>query len=884
MLNSILVAASILGVSTGFQPSVTHQIPTEDGRVKLSIGLLSAPLSGELSAGAWAWAMGQRASLGLPANSSLRNVQTFGTRFGASVRLQQQVDGVDVYGAQVVVTIDGQRRVTMVSSSVLRFEASVMAWTIDADEALARASKVIPMALLQPSGKPLGGVRREVFPLGAEAHAGYLTMVPTLNPAENWFVAIDATTGDVLWKQNRVFTAAGDGNVYASSPGGLDAGVGAQPTINISLTHADGGSMVMADAGGYLSGTQLIAFNCCPNENCNSSPDAGPKRATGMMAVMGFNVTYDVPLCDRLQRANNLVLIHDAGSYVYAPLDPPTVTAGIVGPVVQSDLSHSDEFSEVHAFFHVNQVYDWVRSLSSAAAPLFPTNSPAISGFKMRDELRVPARKPAILTNVVFPDFSEITSNPFSKCNFTVQPIKCTIDKLARQDNAAFMPKENFAQIPLPELSMDVDTLMIFQGNYADFAYDAPVLWHEFGHGVIYATAALGFDQLAVDSRSANNETGAMHEAFADFIAGAFGNRPDIGTYVGPRIGGNQVLMGVQQESFLRSMDNTLSCPEVLWGEVHQDSQHYSAALWNARKTFFLGTDNGRTFDAAFYASLVSMSPQVNFIDAAAIITAHVKTAFPTVAGADVKIQDIFALKGVTGCTKVIDVTGAITGRRYYGITSGGPAGFPAATVIPGPYQMKISVPAGMKSLTMTAKVAAAGFGGGGSKAKLLVKVGQPITFAKVNATLTHNADVIIDGVVAGTVLTAVAPLEAPCGVASQVYLTLGSTQAESIQDVKVSFVAADSCPVPDGGTGGGGAGGGNAGGGGGGGGGGSDVKQLPWIGNMTPGTAAVQGCGCTGVEAGFGGFAALLLLALRRTSRRAARWRRPSARRSLWR
>ncbi len=878
MLNSLLVAASILGVSTSFQPTVSQQIVAPDtGQLKLSIGTLSEPLNGELSAAAWAWAMGKRDALGLPAASTLRNVVTQGTRFGASVRLQQQIDGVDVYGAQVVVTIDAQRRVTMVSSSILPFAKSVMAWTLTADEAVQRASKEVPLPLLQGSGKAYGAARREIFPLGVEAHAGYLTMVPTLNGAANWYVAIDATTGAVLWKQNRVFNATSDAKVYASSPGGLDAGVGVMPLINVTLNHPDGGSMVLADAGGFLSGDLLTSFNCCPNEGCSTAPDAGPKRATGttMVPFMGNNITitYDVPLCDRLQRANNL----DAGSYVYPPIDPPIVTGGVVGPVVQSDLSHSDEFSEVHAFFHVNRVYDWVRGLSSAATPLFPGNVPAIGAFKMRDELRTPARKPAILSNVVFPDFGEIQADPLGKCN--IATFKCTISKLGRQDNAAFMPVENFAQIPLPALAMDVDTLMIFQGNYSDFGYDAPVLWHEFGHGVIYATAALGFDQLALDTRSANNETGAMHEGFADFIAGAFGtfsggggNPADIGVYVGPRFGGGATLMGVRQDSFLRTMDNTLTCPEVLWGEVHQDSQHYSAALWQARKAFFLGTDNGHTFDAAFYASLVSMSPQVNFADAAAIITAHVKTAFPAIADADTKMNMVFTAKGVINCSKVLDVTGATTGRPYYGITAG--AGFPAGTIIPGPYQMKIKTPNGTKSLTVTA----AGGGGGqlaaAPKVKLLAKAGSAITFAKAGALLNNTADIVVDATVAGSTVTATAAINAPCGAASEVFLTLASTQAETLQNVKVAFVAADNCNgVPDGGTGGGaggGAGGGVGGGTGGGSGGGSGgggntgVVKIDVIGKET-GPAAPKGCGCSGVEAGLGGFAALLLMLRRR-------------------
>jgi MYXO-CTERM domain-containing protein len=878
MINPLLVA-SILGVSVGFQPTVSRQLLSSDtGQAKLLVGTLSEPLSGELSQAARIWALTQRESLGLPANSGLRVAQTHGTWWGASLRLQQQIEGVDVLDAQVVVTVDAQARVTMVSSSVLKYEQSLMLWTIGAEEALLRAAKAVPLAALQPNGKPYGGARRQVFPVGTDAHAGYLVMVPTLNPADNWFAAIDAVTGELLWKQNRVYRAANDASAYNSNPGGLDAGVGATPTVSVSLTHADGGSMVLPDAGGYLTGTQLTAYNCCVNKACSTAPDAGPKRDIGTTMLGQFNIAYDVAACDRLQRANNQVALHASGDYVYPPQDPPQSTGGVVGPVVQSDPAHSDEFVEVHSFYQINKVYDWVRSLSTAATPLFPANVPAIGPFKMRDELRNPARKPAVWANVLFPDFEALLAMPATYCNFGVQPIQCKLDRLGRTDNAAFMAVENFDQIPLPSYKMDVDTLMIFQGNRADFGYDAPVLWHEFGHGVVYATAALSFNNLAIDTRSANNETGAMHEGFADFIAGAFGNEADIGVYVGPRIGGGTSVMGVRKDSYLRSMNNTFSCPDVLQGEVHQDSQHYSAALWQARKNFFLGSDSGKTFDAAFYASLVSMAPGSDFAASAAIIVAHVKTAFPSIADADTKMLGVLTTKGVVGCSKVLDLTNILsTPRPYYGIASGSAAGFPASTVIPGPYQMKLSIPEGMKSLKVSATVPGPSLlGMGGAAAKLFVKSGSPVTFTKMGNSLTSDADLVVSLGVSNTVASATAMLAIGCGPTKEVYFTLGSTQGDALSDVTVELTKADSCNPTDGGgggagggsgTGGGGtssAGGGSgAGGGAGGSGGGSDVRMVPFIG--TTGGPGAKGCGCSGVEAGLGGLGALLLLAARR-------------------
>src|SRR4051812_8959093 len=104
MLASLVLAAAL------FDP--------QTGAVRVDRGILSAPLQGELSAAARAWALGRRAELGLPPDSTLVNGESFGTRFGASMHLLQQVDGVEVYGANAVVTVDSSARVKLLTSSL----------------------------------------------------------------------------------------------------------------------------------------------------------------------------------------------------------------------------------------------------------------------------------------------------------------------------------------------------------------------------------------------------------------------------------------------------------------------------------------------------------------------------------------------------------------------------------------------------------------------------------------------------------------------------------------------------------------------------------------------------------------------------------------------
>ncbi|MBL8952285.1 MAG: hypothetical protein JNK82_16015, partial [Myxococcaceae bacterium] len=84
-------------------------------------GLLSTPLHGDVTLAARAWALSRRGELGLPPDSDLVVARTFGTRFGASIHLEQRLDGVEVYGANAVVTVDDQARVVLFTSSLVTY-------------------------------------------------------------------------------------------------------------------------------------------------------------------------------------------------------------------------------------------------------------------------------------------------------------------------------------------------------------------------------------------------------------------------------------------------------------------------------------------------------------------------------------------------------------------------------------------------------------------------------------------------------------------------------------------------------------------------------------------------------------------------------------------
>ena len=88
---TFVLAAStptLLGAGS-FEPQLSEQIVNPNSAApKLEIGVLSAPLSGELSEAVRSWALSQCAHYGLPAAFALTFVEAFSTRFGASFHLQ----------------------------------------------------------------------------------------------------------------------------------------------------------------------------------------------------------------------------------------------------------------------------------------------------------------------------------------------------------------------------------------------------------------------------------------------------------------------------------------------------------------------------------------------------------------------------------------------------------------------------------------------------------------------------------------------------------------------------------------------------------------------------------------------------------------------------
>ncbi len=171
-----------------------------------------------------------------------------------------------------------------------------------------------------------GGANVALLPVATEDGLAYRTVaearVVTVDPPGDWFTLVDASTGEVLWRQNRVRYAIGGlvtGTIHALFPTDLPV---AQPLPHLTVNV--GASPVATDGAGNYT-----------------SPAAG-------------TVTVSAQLRGAFCDVNRQDLVLDA-SFSTSASDPSTVNIAFTG-----GNSHD---AERDGYYHLNRVHDYVRAL-----------------------------------------------------------------------------------------------------------------------------------------------------------------------------------------------------------------------------------------------------------------------------------------------------------------------------------------------------------------------------------------------------------------------------------------------------------------------------------------------------------------------------------------
>ncbi len=624
---------------------------------------------------------------------------------GRIVRYAQWHSGRPVWGGVLTARLDSSGRVVRSSDGSKAITAEIAA------APLVTATGALDAVRTALAGVPFHATPRAAAALVVSPAAGgrlaWLVDVDSLNPAQSPSGLVDALTGEVLSVWNRA-RLAGEATVFANGSNAKSARQsdgrfsGGTSTVTLSGLSSTAESAV-------LSGVDVVAVNCCPTEGCD--PAKEPKKSSGNLAfntpIGPLQVTINTVLCDEVPVAKA-----DAeGRFAFTPAQEP-----VKGDEPVPGPSEADPFSEVMAYHYAQAELDFVRSLDPA--------------FQMGPN----ARPLHVTANFLIPDFNDLQSNDIQQ---VLQTRTVNISHLARFGNAAYVPRGQASRIgaTLPGFGHDYDFLMIGQGPTGDFGYDPDVIAHEVGHGVVEVSA--GLLDYSTDDQGILDAPGALNEAFSDLLTAMRENDPRIGEYVGE--------YGMDGEGALRDLENDFSCPTVITGEVHQDSQHFSAAVWAARRAV-AGSDSAaqKRFDQAILGALRQLRPDSSFDDAGEALLSEVAVLFDAAArtSADAELSK----RRIIGCERVLDLNPGTPRTGYFLAPMNAERGF--TPFAPGPVQFRLAVPAGTTSIRLTSRGGGGGLGGmglpgaggGGGGLQALFRPDERIRFTFTSSGVTSDA------------------------------------------------------------------------------------------------------------------------------------------------
>lgn len=318
-------------------------------------------------------------------------------------------------------------------------------------------------------------------------------------------------------------------------------------------------------------------------------------------------------------------------------------------------------------------------------------------------------------------------------------------DQWAKLPNAAFIPEESMSELPFGlDLGVDGDAIVFSGTDAKNFSFDATVIYHEYTHAI------LGADRLSgvfADAQGLNNLPGALNEAYADYFATTLIDSSTLGAYSLNDLG-EFAICGIPLGSGgnqARDLDNAYRCPADLTGEVHADSELFSAVLWEMRAE--LGAEPA---DRVILAAVLELTQTSDFTEAA---LATIDQAGELL-GAEVGgyVEEMFRSRGLVDCERVLPV--GLIGARGLPVQLYSPEDFGAANpfgdFVPAAMQFSLDVPGGARSLTLTLTFSEGGLGsllGGGGEvaADVAFKRGAgAILYRAGRGGPIHAADAVI--------------------------------------------------------------------------------------------------------------------------------------------
>jgi MYXO-CTERM domain-containing protein len=405
--------------------------------------------------------------------------------------------------------------------------------------------------------------------------------------------------------------------------------------------HAANRAYVDAETGFVYRAENLIV-HAAPHANVfEVSPVVTPELSVAPLALAPDAELLDNEALVGLSCVDHGECVETDFGYSYRTCSiEPTAFAGEDGHFThytfESHTDPEDPFSEVQAFYHANKAL--ARAVELGGFELAWTPLQVVANYRMGD---------------------------YGECSSTTQP-----SPLLPFDNAFFSP------YGVDFFAWDADdaapAIVMGQGTLADFAYDGEVVYHEFGHAVMFSISpelSFGF----VDEYGWNPTPGGLHEGFADLMSVFVTGSPLIGEYAGQAL---RDLYGefLEEGEAIRNVANDARCPDRLIGQSHHDSAAFTGAVWEARELFAGDPETLELFEAAVFGAQRGLGAFGHYGDAVQLILlelewtllVHEYLVGPPPASVD-EVAEVFERRGVLDCARVVDAAGGIAEQMLVG-------------------------------------------------------------------------------------------------------------------------------------------------------------------------------------------------------------------------
>ncbi len=467
---------------------------------------------------------------------------------------------------------------------------------------------------------------------------------------------------------------------------------------------------------------RIKAYNC---------PNKGEEIDAGKLLGVGMSVM--VPICTPTQMANKI----QNGSFIYNDCK-----TGGEFDATKMTPDKIDKCAEISMYYHASKEYDYIRSLKTDFNYLLHASKEnALS----------------VIGNFQIVDMSDLNA------------IINGSAKLGPMDNAFFSPPNPTMTKLLSGYGIKGDMLVFGQGTKADFAFDGDVVYHEFGHAIIFTTGLDSADYP--DKYGLSHEPASMHEGLADTFSFIMTGDACTGEYASKGIidmykaKGQTVEMDRDGDYYcMRYAKHPYNVFEDSTGEEHWDGQPLLAVNWEIMQMAFndkLGANEEEqkaNFTKLILKTLYSLgTPKGNFHLWAQTLMSEVSNDDNFKVDKD-KIKalltkrNFFEEKRARSGNKDIKVLYLTAGKAQQGGTSSGITTEEDGSkvgIAPAYIQVYYDVPEDFEGnalkITGTAKASASGLGGiGGGTVdiKVYARKGSPVEYkydSNGKATITFD-------------------------------------------------------------------------------------------------------------------------------------------------